>query len=125
MKIKNLIRNPSVFLMAVLIFSFPFMTTRIEAEDAKSDAKKDAENIKELKKELRWFVIGCLGGALPFIPVYFATEDNIITCSFLPGVGTLLPTAYAMLHSPVPPVERLLGNPLITSGIIPMLIEIM
>lgn len=114
MKIKNLIRIPSIFLMAVLILSIPLMTASVEAKDAKSEAKKDAENIKEL----RWFAAGFLGGVLPFIPMcVLNVVDDIqgddlyyISCCLL-GVSPLLPTTYAIFHSPVPPVEQLLGKP--------------
>ena len=102
-----------MLLMAVLIFSIPVMTTSAETTDAKSDARKDAKNIMELRKELRWFAVGCLGGAAPFIPMFVLRNDEHLYgfCCLLYGVGTLFPTLHAMFHSPVPPVERLLGKP--------------
>ncbi len=114
MKIKNLIRIPSIFLMTVLILSIPLVAVSVEAKDPKSEAKKDVKNIKELK----WFAAGFLGGVLPFIPICILNAaDNVqnddlyyISCLFL-GVSPLLPTTYAIFHSPVPPAEQLLGKP--------------
>ena len=120
----NDLRILSVFLAALLIFSIPFMTASVEAEDAKNDAQKDVNNIKELK----WFAASCLGSTLPFIGALVLnnvatdynsqhnitsclSDDDLYTiCCSLYGVGAFLPTVYALFHSPVPPADRLLGK---------------
>ena len=119
----NNLRILSVFLVAVFIFSIPFMTASVEAKDAKSDAEKDTKNIKELG----WFTVSCLGSALPFIGALVLNiaddsgnqhditsclqDDHLYPiCVSVYGLGALLPTVYAILHSPIPPAERLLGK---------------
>lgn len=102
----------SVFLMAVLIFSVPFITFAqqntgnvLAITEAKRDAKKDVN-------ELGWFAAGCLGGALP-IPSSTISEqkllDGNIYMIFACGAACF-PTFYALFNTPTPPPDRLLGK---------------
>jgi hypothetical protein len=122
MKNKNFLNETlTFFLMAMLVFSISFMAASVEAnvetenaksdiEDAKHAARKDAKSFSELE----WFAGSCLGGALPYPSMFFllyAGFDAPEICFFsLMGAGMLLPTGYAIFHSPTPRAERLLGK---------------
>ena len=127
----------------MLVFSIPFMVTTVEAnvvaeagksavkEAAKRDAEKDAKSVNELI----WLAAGCLGSVSPFIlgsaclvaeASGVSLEDQAIfgpcshrerdfCCLSIIGAGVLLPTFYAVIHSPTPRAERFLGNHRITS----------
>lgn len=90
-----------------------------------TQAKRDAENDAKLDNKLKWFGAGCLGGILPFIvldAIILADYTDVIsdntfaphtldTCMFsLLGAGAILPTGYAVLHTPILPADRLLGK---------------
>ena len=105
----------SVFIMIVLVFSMPFITFAQQYDDsdfAILHAERDAKNDVN---ESKWFLTGCLGGALVVIAISISEQDSIAepvggllgTCR-LAGLGFL--TGYAILHSPSPPPERLLGK---------------
>lgn len=108
----------SVFIMIALVFSMPFITFAQQYDDsdvAILHAKRDAKNDVN---ESKWFLAGCLGGALVIFAISAAeaAEQNLIAepiISFLPTcslVGSCFPTGYAIFHSPSPPPERLLGK---------------
>lgn len=102
-----------VFLIAILVFSVPLITVaNVEDNDAIRDAEKDAVNVNEL----RWFAAGCFGGTAPFLslwvlPFETGNYDLVYSCWLsLLGTGILLPTGYAVFHSPSPPADRFLGK---------------
>ena len=134
---KFLNETSMVFLMAMLVFMILSMTAsveaNVEAKEAKSDveekAKRDAEKDAKKVNELKWFAGGFLGTFLPCISlcafiqadangVYLENElprflgfgTLYICCSSLIGVGALLPTGYAIFHSPTPRADRFLGK---------------
>ena len=106
-----------------------FFTIAVGAEPniTKGDtqAKHDAENDAKLDNKLKWFGAGCLGGVLPFIvmdAIMIADYTDLISyntfaaltedaCLFsLLGVSAILPTGYAVLHTPILPADQLLGK---------------
>lgn len=123
---------PMLSLLGMLVFSHPLMTASVAAKDAKSDvkveAKRDAERDAKSVHKL-WFAGGCLGSGLPYLSLYvllfaeahgvyidigdFQGADKLgICCLSVIGAGTLLPTWYAIFHSPTPPADQLLGKSL-------------
>ncbi len=96
MKIRSTF-HVSVFLMAVLIFSMPFVTLaqqNIESAEATTDAERDAMIAKATADAERdsqadtdttfWFIIGCFGSVLGFL--------------------------YANYNVPTVPADRLIGK---------------
>ena len=109
----------------MFVFNTLLMTAaNVESNTAKRDAVKDLATLKELK----WCAAGCLGGILPFIvmdAILVADYADVISYdtfnTFNPvtldecililfGVSAILPTGYAVLHSPIPPADRFLGK---------------
>ena len=109
-----------ILLITILCFSSPLI---IEAEIENRVAKRDAQRDAKIENQLGWLAGGCLGSMLPwatFLALLTAEAEGIIhyqtvydfELCFLSGIvlGALLPTAYAIFRSPVPPAERLLGK---------------
>ncbi|MCY3743984.1 MAG: hypothetical protein OXH00_23465 [Candidatus Poribacteria bacterium] len=117
----------TVFLMVLLILVSVGDTaaqTDIAAV-AKRDAERDAKRVSKLK----WFASGFFGSALPClslfallygdahgvyieddIPRVFGPDTLYMCCTAGIGAGMLLPTGYAIFHSPTLPAEAFLGK---------------
>lgn len=106
-------------LMVIIVLCQPWGSL---AQDASVEiqAQRDAEKDLNSAKELTWFVAGCCGGVFPFViltTLAFGEDISYIgpmpldTCLIsVFGVGLLLPTGYAALHSPAPPTNQFLGK---------------
>ncbi len=121
------------FLIAVIVFSVPL---RVEAKIEDASAKRDAEKDVRSYNEYKWFAGGCLGAAIPlmllsvwrfadyhghgvYIEDYIPHPQGQNTLDFsytnycwLSSLvaGALMPTLYAIFHSPTPPAEKFLGK---------------
>lgn len=117
----------TVFLMVLLVLVSVGDTAA--QTDIASVAKRDAERDAKKVSELKWFASGFFGSALPClslfallyadahgiyieddIPRVFGPDTLYICCTAGIGAGMLLPTGYAIFHSPTLPAEAFLGK---------------
>lgn len=124
---KFLTETFTVFLMVLLVL----VSVRDTAAqtDIAAVAKRDAERDAKRVSKLKWFASGFFGSALPClslfallygdahgvyieddIPRVFGPDTLYMCCTAGIGAGMLLPTGYAIFHSPTLPAEAFLGK---------------
>ena len=114
-------RKTAVCVACILFYASvaPLVASTSEIEEARIAGENDTKGF-----HWKWFTASYLiihaspivfMSAIWFIEefdLYYRTFDNIASscCAATYGIFALTPTAFALIHSPVPPADRLLGK---------------